>query len=215
MAYLKKPTASESCIHSGFFEYIAMVVLQKGISKRESSSGAIPTSRQALQGREAAVRSSLLRLAADESWSVRKLALQQLPRAAPPGLDGGNSETVSVVLDRALDPVAEVRRVALDILPALTDRRSLEFPTVLKRLLALMDPKKLLSSTVEEIVAGDSESGCRHESKPQAQSGDNSSLSTNRLWSTGRRLSRDALCSLREQVMLQSKKSQNVLLGFC
>jgi hypothetical protein len=93
------------------------------------------------------VRTAILQLTADDSWSVRKLALQHLPLAAPAGPTGGDSEAVTAILQRSLDPVAEVRRVALETLPSVADKRGPEFPRVLRRLLDLMDPKEHMSAS--------------------------------------------------------------------
>ena len=152
------------------------------------------------------MRRALLQLAIDESWSVRKLALLHLPRVAALWATGGDLEAISVVLDRALDPIAEVRRVALETLPALTDRKNLEFPYVLRRLLALMNPKELLaSSEVEDgtLEASTSKAGDSNASEGYVTTyADSRSASAKLLQPRGFgfRMSRELTTKLREQV---------------
>ncbi len=129
------------------------------------------------------MRTAMLLLTTDESWSVRKLALQHLPLAAPAGSLGGDSEAVNAILERSLDPVAEVRRVALETLPAVADRRGPEFPRVLRRLLDLMDPKELMSVS------------------PGCVGGVNMKLTER--WAGPKQVAREAVAELRSQVELK------------
>ncbi len=127
------------------------------------------------------MRTAMLQLTGDDSWSVRKLALQHLPLAAPAGPMGGDSEAVTAILERSLDPVAEVRRVALDMIPSVADRRGPEFPRVLRRLLDLMDPKELISGSAA------CDGGCVD-------------VKLTSRWAGPKQIARDAVAELRSQV---------------
>ena len=138
---------------------------------------------------------AMLKLTADDSWSVRKLALQHLPLAAPAGPIGGDSEAVTAILDRSLDPVAEVRRVALETLPSVADKRGPEFPRVLRRLLDLMDPKELMSVSTACVGGVD--------------------VKRTQRWAGPKQIARDAVPELRSQVGLKNENCMHSVLECC